>query len=85
VKKGMQDGLSAGITYDTEGRALTDVGAYNPFEEADYISALQRLQSVNFSLLAELRSNKDASIDTLMNILRLEDTLDERLGLTELQ
>ncbi|GKE46268.1 hypothetical protein Tco_1477526 [Tanacetum coccineum] len=78
VEKGMQDGLSAGITYGTEGRALTDVAAYNPFEEADYISALQRLQSVNFSLLAELRSNKDASIDTLMNILRLEDTLAER-------
>ncbi|GJU49832.1 hypothetical protein Tco_1219387 [Tanacetum coccineum] len=85
VEKGMQDGLSAGITYGTEGRALTDVAAYNPSAEADYISALQHLQSVNFSLLAELRSNTDASIDTLMNILRLEDTLAERLGLTESQ
>ncbi|GJY14949.1 hypothetical protein Tco_0385371 [Tanacetum coccineum] len=85
VEKGMQDGLSAGITHDTEGRSLTDVAAYNPSAEADYISALQRLQSVNFSLLAELRSNKDASIDTLKNILRLEDTLAERLGLTESQ
>nr|GEW67706.1 hypothetical protein [Tanacetum cinerariifolium] len=52
---------------------------------ADYISALQRLQSVNFSLLAELRSNKDASIEIVMNILCLEETLAERLGLTELQ
>nr|GEY72254.1 transposase (putative), gypsy type [Tanacetum cinerariifolium] len=85
IEKGMQDGLSAEITHGMEGRALTDVAAYNPFTEADYISALQRLQSVNFSLLAKLRSNKDASTDTVMNILRLEETLAERLGLTELQ
>ncbi|GJX49875.1 hypothetical protein Tco_0276720, partial [Tanacetum coccineum] len=34
--------------------------------------------SVNFSLIVELRANKDASIDTIMNLLRMEDTLDER-------
>ncbi|GJX90908.1 hypothetical protein Tco_0344234 [Tanacetum coccineum] len=44
IKKGMQDGLSAGITHG-----------------------------------GKLRSNKDASVDTLMNILRLEETLAERL------
>ncbi|GKC79305.1 hypothetical protein Tco_1130079, partial [Tanacetum coccineum] len=33
--------------------------------------------------LTDLRANKDASIDTIMNLLRLEDTLAERLGLTE--
>ncbi|GKB57225.1 hypothetical protein Tco_0913411 [Tanacetum coccineum] len=85
IERGMQDGLSAGITHGMEGRALTDVVAYNPSAEAGYISALQRLQNVNFSLRAELRSNKDASIDTLMNILRLEETLAKRLGLTESQ
>ncbi|GKB67102.1 hypothetical protein Tco_0928514 [Tanacetum coccineum] len=62
IEKGMQDGLSAGITHGTEGRALTDLAAYNPSAEADYISALQHLQNVNFSLLAELRSNKDANL-----------------------
>nr|GEX73753.1 hypothetical protein [Tanacetum cinerariifolium] len=85
IEKGMQDGLSARITHGTEGMALTDVATYNPFADADYIFALQHLQSVNFSLLAELRSNKDAGVDTLMNILRLEETLAERLGLTESQ
>ncbi|GJW01288.1 hypothetical protein Tco_1556539 [Tanacetum coccineum] len=85
VKKGMQDGLSARITYGTEGRALTDVAAYNPSAEANYMSALQRLQSVNLSLIVELRSNKDASIETVMNLLRLEGTLAERLGLAESQ
>nr|GEY31264.1 hypothetical protein [Tanacetum cinerariifolium] len=85
IEKGMQGGLSVRITHGIEGRALTDVVSYNPSAEADYISTLQRLQSVNFSLLTELRSNKDASIDIVMNILRLEETLAERLGLTELQ
>ncbi|GJZ94143.1 hypothetical protein Tco_0666346, partial [Tanacetum coccineum] len=85
VKKGMQEGLSAGITHGMTGRVLTDIAAYNPSAEADYLSALQRLQSVNFSLISELKSNKDASIDTIMNLLRLEDSLAERLNLVESQ
>nr|GEZ91379.1 cold-regulated 47 [Tanacetum cinerariifolium] len=85
IEKGMQDGLATGITHGVEGRVLADVAAYNPFAKADYFSALQRLQNINFSLLVELRSNKDASIDTIMNILRLGDNLAERLGLTESQ
>nr|GEV56257.1 hypothetical protein [Tanacetum cinerariifolium] len=85
VKKGMQEGLSAGITHDVEGRKLVDVAAYNPSAEADYLSALQRLQNVNFSLIAELKSHKDAIVDTIMNLLRLDDALAERLGLTESQ
>nr|GEV30513.1 transposase (putative), gypsy type [Tanacetum cinerariifolium] len=43
VEKGMQDGLSAEIIHDAEGRVLTDVAAYNLSAEADYLSALQRL------------------------------------------
>ncbi|GJZ97847.1 hypothetical protein Tco_0670300 [Tanacetum coccineum] len=34
---------------------------------------------------ARLRSNKDASVKTIMNLLRLDDTLAEKLGLTESQ
>nr|GEX56118.1 hypothetical protein [Tanacetum cinerariifolium] len=85
VEKGMQDELSAGITHGAKGMILTDVAAYNPSAEVDYLSALQRLQSVNFSLITELKSNKDASIDTTMNLLRLEDSLAEKLGLTKSQ
>ncbi|GJZ56657.1 hypothetical protein Tco_0612151, partial [Tanacetum coccineum] len=51
--------------------------------EADYLSVLQRLQSVNFSLIMELKTNKDAIIETIMNLLCLEDTLAEKLGLTK--
>ncbi|GKC63431.1 hypothetical protein Tco_1096029 [Tanacetum coccineum] len=80
IEKGMQDGLAARITHGKEGRVLTDVAAYNPSAEVDYISALQQLQNVNFSLLAELKL-KDLSVETLTNILLLEKTLAERLGL----
>ncbi|GJU67763.1 hypothetical protein Tco_1254022 [Tanacetum coccineum] len=58
IEKGMHDGLAAGITHGKEGRVLTDVAAYNPSAEVDYILTLQRLQNVNFPLLGELRSNK---------------------------
>nr|GFD36955.1 hypothetical protein [Tanacetum cinerariifolium] len=43
IEKGMQDGLAAGITHGSEGMTLADVAAYNPFTQADYVSALQRL------------------------------------------
>ncbi|GJY93239.1 hypothetical protein Tco_0509021, partial [Tanacetum coccineum] len=85
IEKGMQDGLAAGITHGQEGRVLTDIAAFNPFAKSNYIPALQELQDVNFSLLAELKSNKDASTKTLMSILRLEEPLAERLGLNESQ
>ncbi|GKB13476.1 hypothetical protein Tco_0847399 [Tanacetum coccineum] len=85
IEKGMQDGPAIGITHGQEGRVLTDVAAFNPSAKSDYISALQDLQSVNFSLLADLKSNKDASLETLMDILRLDETLAERLGLNESQ
>ncbi|GJV20767.1 hypothetical protein Tco_1369787 [Tanacetum coccineum] len=85
IEKGMQDGLSAGITHGKEGRVLTAVAAHNPSAEVDYIAALQRLQNVNFLLLAELRSSKDASIEAMMNILCLEEPLAYKFGLNELQ
>ncbi|GJV01529.1 hypothetical protein Tco_1335098 [Tanacetum coccineum] len=75
--------LAAGITHGQEGRVLTDIAAFNPSAESDYISALQELQDVNFSLLAKLKSNKDASTETLMNILHLDKPLAEILGLDE--
>nr|GEX59637.1 hypothetical protein [Tanacetum cinerariifolium] len=85
LTQGIQDGLSVGITHGKEGRVLIDVVTYNPFTEVDYIFALLQLQNVNFPLLAELKSNKDASIGTMMDILRLEGPLVDKLGLDELQ
>nr|GEX86979.1 transposase (putative), gypsy type [Tanacetum cinerariifolium] len=85
IKKGMQYGLSTGIVHGRQGRVLTDVAAHNPLAEVDYTYALQQLQNVNFSLLEELKSNKDASVKTVMDILRLEGPLAEKIGLNELQ
>ncbi|GJT94229.1 hypothetical protein Tco_1083074 [Tanacetum coccineum] len=82
IEKGMQDGLAARITHGQEGRVLIDIVVFNPSAESDYISALQ---DVNFSLLVKLKSNKDASTETLMNIFRLDEPLAERLGLDESQ
>ncbi|GJZ12012.1 hypothetical protein Tco_0546771 [Tanacetum coccineum] len=85
IEKGMQDRVTAGITHGREGGVLIDIVVFNPFAKSDYISALQELQDVNFSLLAELNSNKDARTETLINILRLDEPLAERLGLDESQ
>ncbi|GJT84840.1 hypothetical protein Tco_1066557 [Tanacetum coccineum] len=85
IEKGMQDELAAGITHGQEGRVLTDVAAFNPFAEADFASALQEVQNVNFSLLAKLKSNKDASVEAIMDLLRLDEALAEKLGLNESQ
>nr|GEV71381.1 ribosomal protein L5, mitochondrial [Tanacetum cinerariifolium] len=49
------------------------------------LTVRRHLQSVNFSLIAEMNSNKDASVDTIINLLRLDAVLAERLGLTESQ
>nr|GEX13965.1 hypothetical protein [Tanacetum cinerariifolium] len=85
IEKGMQDGLAAGITHGKKGRILTDVDTYNHSAKVDYVSALQQLQSVNFPFLSELRSHKDASVEAVMDILRLEDPVAEKIGLNELQ
>ncbi|GKG19789.1 hypothetical protein Tco_0376888, partial [Tanacetum coccineum] len=60
IKKVMQDGLVAGIEHGTHDRSLEDLVAYNPSTKEDYNAALQELRSVDFSLLAELKSHKDA-------------------------
>nr|GEX76119.1 hypothetical protein [Tanacetum cinerariifolium]GEX76503.1 hypothetical protein [Tanacetum cinerariifolium] len=85
IKKGMQDGLSTGIDHGKEGMVLTDVDAYNPSSEVDYTFSLQQLQTVKFSLFVKLKSNKDASVESVMDILHLEGPLAKKLGLNELQ
>ncbi|GJU65667.1 RNA-directed DNA polymerase, eukaryota, reverse transcriptase zinc-binding domain protein [Tanacetum coccineum] len=84
-EKGMQDGLSAGIDHGREGRSLADVVAYNPSVEEDYNSALRELHAVDFPLLAERKSQKDASVETIMNLIRLEGPLADSLRMSDLQ
>ncbi|GKB11762.1 hypothetical protein Tco_0845685 [Tanacetum coccineum] len=72
VEKDMQDGLAAGIEHGIAGRSITDVAAFNPSDESDYIDAINALQGVNFSLLTLLDANKDTSMSDIMDLLRLE-------------
>ncbi|GJU63771.1 hypothetical protein Tco_1245606 [Tanacetum coccineum] len=85
IEKGMQDGLAAGIEHGAHGRSLEDLVAYNPSAEEDYNAALQELLLVDFSLLSELKSHKDASVETIMNLLRLESPLVDAPGMSDLQ
>ncbi|GKA79452.1 hypothetical protein Tco_0786048 [Tanacetum coccineum] len=85
IEKGMQDGLVAGIDHGRAGRSLVDIVAYNPSLEADFNSALQELREVDFRLLADLESYKDASIEDVINLLRLESPLADAPGMDSLQ
>ncbi|GJY49848.1 hypothetical protein Tco_0439804 [Tanacetum coccineum] len=81
----LADGLAAGIDHGKAGRSLADIVAYNPAAEADYNPALQRIREVEFPLLAELKSHKDASTADVMNLLRLEGPLADAHGMSDLQ
>ncbi|GJR79064.1 hypothetical protein Tco_0149849 [Tanacetum coccineum] len=85
IEKGMQDGLSTVIDHGKAGRSLADVVAYNSAAEANYNSALQRLREVDFPLLAELKSHKNASVENIMNLLRLEGPLADAPRMNDLQ
>nr|GEW36967.1 hypothetical protein [Tanacetum cinerariifolium] len=85
IEKGMQDRLAAGIDHGKERRNLTDVAAYNPSAEVDFDSALQELREIDFPLLSELTSHKDASVEDIMNLLRLEGPLADAPSMGDLQ
>ncbi|GJS51272.1 hypothetical protein Tco_0624634 [Tanacetum coccineum] len=85
IKKGMQSGLATGIDHGKEGRSLADIAAYNPDAEADFNSVIQKFREVDFPLLAELKSHKDASMEDIMNLLRLEGALAGAPGMDEFQ
>ncbi|GJX27405.1 hypothetical protein Tco_0233701 [Tanacetum coccineum] len=67
-----KDGLAAGIDNGKAGRVLANVVAYNPSAEADFVSAVNALRDVDFLLLAQVASQKDASIADIMGLLCLE-------------
>ncbi|GKG49987.1 hypothetical protein Tco_0518761, partial [Tanacetum coccineum] len=81
----MQDGLSASIDHGKAGRSLADVVAYNLGAKVDCNSTLQRLHEVDFPLLSELKSPKDASTTDVMNLLCLEGPLADAPGMSDLQ
>nr|GEU43652.1 hypothetical protein [Tanacetum cinerariifolium] len=75
VNKDIQDGLRAGVDHGKAIRDLSVINAYDPSAEAKYVESVNALGAVDFSLLFELKSKKDASIVDLMDSLRLEGPL----------
>nr|GEX59859.1 hypothetical protein [Tanacetum cinerariifolium] len=85
IDKGMQDGLTVSIDHEKAGRGLIEVAAYNPSVEANYIFAINALRIVGFPLLAQLESQKDASMADIMDLLCLEGPAAETLKASHLQ
>ncbi|GJW14417.1 hypothetical protein Tco_0018550 [Tanacetum coccineum] len=69
--------LMAGVDHGKAGRDLSIIEAYDPSVKAKYVDVVNALGTVDFSLLSELKSKKDASIVDLMDSLRLEGPLAE--------
>nr|GEU32353.1 ribonuclease H-like domain-containing protein [Tanacetum cinerariifolium] len=77
INKGIQDGLKAGVDHRKAGRDLSVIKAYNPSADSKYIDTVNAFGVVEFSLLTELESKKDASMVDLMDSFRLEGPLAE--------
>ncbi|GJW46018.1 hypothetical protein Tco_0077664 [Tanacetum coccineum] len=75
INKGIQGGLKAKVDHGKAGRDLSVIEAYDPSAESKYIDVVNALGAVDFSLLTELESKKDASMVDLMDSLRLEGSL----------
>ncbi|GKC72364.1 hypothetical protein Tco_1118247 [Tanacetum coccineum] len=84
VNKGIQDGRRAWVDHGKAGRDLSIIKAYDPSVEAEYIDAVNSLGTVDFSLLSELKSKKDASIVIHSRVQRVKGEIKEkRLSLTD--
>ncbi|GKE70128.1 hypothetical protein Tco_1528200 [Tanacetum coccineum] len=63
--------LDEEVDHGKAGRDLFVIEAYDPSTEAKYIDVMNALGTVDFSLLSELKSKKDASMVDLMDSLCL--------------
>nr|GEW56676.1 hypothetical protein [Tanacetum cinerariifolium] len=72
VAKGMSEGLKHGVEHGRAQLELESIEAYDPEAEAKFVTALQLLKDLKFSLLDELESLKDALMDVIMADLYLE-------------
>ncbi|GJX78459.1 hypothetical protein Tco_0326608 [Tanacetum coccineum] len=73
IKKGMQEGLAAGIEHGQADRCLTDLEAYIPSAEDDFNFAIHDLRDLNFPLIHELSNKKDASTQLMVNVHHKQD------------
>ncbi|GJU17979.1 hypothetical protein Tco_1145945 [Tanacetum coccineum] len=77
--------LAASIDHGKAERGLADVAAYDPSAEANFVSTVNTLHTVDFPLLAQLTSHKDVSIADIMGSLHLEGPAAETSEAKQLQ
>ena len=85
TEKGMQMGLKAGIEHGKKGYKLEQLVAYKSSAEEDYNAAIKDLRDLDFPLVAQLNALRDASMDDIMDLLRLDEPLARLPGMNELQ
>nr|GEY74725.1 hypothetical protein [Tanacetum cinerariifolium] len=66
VAKGMSEDLKHGVEHGRTQLELESIEAYDPEAEAKFVAALQSLKDLKFSLLDQLESLKDASMDYIL-------------------
>nr|GEW85246.1 hypothetical protein [Tanacetum cinerariifolium] len=72
IDKGMQDGLAADIDHEKAGRGLANFAVYDPSTEANFVSTMNALCAMDFPFLAQLASQKDASIANIIGLVHSE-------------
>nr|GEU54193.1 transposase (putative), gypsy type [Tanacetum cinerariifolium] len=87
ITKGMSEGRKNGVKHGKTNLSLEAIEAYNPEDEAKYITALHALKDLKYPILDQLGSLKDTPMDVIMAFLHLKsDTRDDApqpLGLHE--
>ncbi|GJW19945.1 hypothetical protein Tco_0027381 [Tanacetum coccineum] len=66
-------------------RILMEALAYIPSAEDDFNSAIRELRDLNFPLLQDLSTKKDANTWDIIDLFCLDDTVAETLGMTDIQ
>nr|GEZ49548.1 hypothetical protein [Tanacetum cinerariifolium] len=72
IDKGMQDDLLAGIEHEKAERSPNAIFAYNPSVKDNYVAAINALRTVDFPLLAQLKSLRDSSMMDVIDLFCLE-------------
>nr|GEV82021.1 transposase (putative), gypsy type [Tanacetum cinerariifolium] len=79
INKGIQEGLEAGVEHGKAGRSLAKLEAYDSGVEGGYVSAVNELDNVSFSLLDQLEALKDSPLELVMSSLTLEGDHDYQI------
>nr|GEU70949.1 hypothetical protein [Tanacetum cinerariifolium] len=77
IAKGMSEGLAHGIEHGKAGLGLEVVEAYDPEANNKYLQALHELKDLNYPIVDQLESLKDAPMEAIMASLHLESDSEE--------